>query len=245
MTAARAAGLFLLLTALATAVSVPARLAANADQPTLAESLVAITFNNAAYTTGGGARLFSGLALLAAAWFLWQTYRGCNPASINSGTALLGISGLITGISGLCALVLAVSVPDIGPVGTPVSGDWASLYEIREIGSGTMLISDELAEGLRPWSEARWITGKVGFTLAGLGLIALAPSMWPSGGLWRIWAGLGAVIGAVMLLIWVDAATVMHRISGVAFLAWLIVSGISLTAGRVTCSLPDDSEGGA
>ena len=241
MTAARAAGLFLLLTALATAISVPARLIGDADQPTLAESLVAIALNNAAYTAGGAARLVSGLALLAAALFLWRTYRGCNPASIYSGTALLGVSGLITGISGLCALVLAGSVPDIGPVGTPTSEGWA----FGEIGAGTMLISDELAEGLRPWSEARWITGKVGFTLAGLGLIALAPSMWPSRGSWKIWAGLGAVIGAAMLFIWVDAATVMHRISGVAFLAWLIVSGIWLTAGRVTCSLPGDSGSGA
>ena len=72
MTATRTAGLFLLLTALATAISVPTRLLADADQPTLTESLLAIVANRGYYATGGAARFVSGITLLAAAWFLWR-----------------------------------------------------------------------------------------------------------------------------------------------------------------------------
>ena len=77
----------------------------------------------------------------------------------------------------------------------------------------------------------RWIAGKVGFTLAGLGLIALGPVQWRIGGLLKVSAVADVIIGVAMLFIWVDAATVMHRISGIAFLAWLIVSGVWLTLG--------------
>ena len=83
----------------------------------------------------------------------------------------------------------------------------------------------------RPWTPARWIIGKIGFTLAGLGLIALGPVQWRIGGLLKISSIVGVIIGVAMLLIWVDAATAMHRISGVAFLAWLIVTGLWLVAG--------------
>ena len=41
------------------------------------------------------------------------------------------------------------------------------------------------------------------------------------------------VIGIAMLLIWVDAATVLHPISGAAFFVWLAVVGVMLATGRV------------
>ena len=64
------AGLFLLITAVATLVAVVTRVSANADQPTLAESLVVISENKALYASGGGARFVSGVTLIVAAWFL-------------------------------------------------------------------------------------------------------------------------------------------------------------------------------
>ena len=218
MTAARAAGLLLLLTALATAISVPARLLADADQPTLSESLWAIAINNAPYLIGGVARLVSGLALLGAAWFLWRFLRGYHPAAVSISAVVLAASGLITAISGLCAVVLAASVPDVGPV--------------------AVLIRDGWEESLRPWANARWITGTLGFTLAGVSLIALAPALWRIGGRLKIAAVVDVIIGVAMLFIWVDAATVVHRISGVAFLLWLIVGGIWLVAGRLKTPPP-------
>ncbi len=213
MTAARAAGLLLLLTALATAISVPARLLADADQPTLSESLWAIAINNAPYLIGGVARSVSGLALLGAAWFLWRFLRCYHPAAVSISAVVLAASGLITTISGLCAVVLAASVPDVGPVAVLIREGWE--------------------ESLRPWANARWITGTLGFTLAGVSLIALGPGLWRIGGRLKIAAVVDVIIGVAMLFIWVDAATVVHRISGVAFLLWLIVGGIWLVAGRL------------
>lgn len=209
---ARFAGLFLLLAALATAVSVPTRLLADADQPTLTESLLAIIANRGYYATGGAARLVSGVALLAAAWFLWRTLADYHRPAVGLTAGFLGASGLVTAVSGACAVAIAASVPaPAGPVATLAAGEgWPNL---------------------QPLADARWITGKAGFTLAGLGLIALGPAQWRIGGLLKVSAVADVIIGVAMLFIWVDAATVMHRISGVAFLLWLIVSGVWLVAG--------------
>lgn len=200
MTAARSAGLLLLLTAVATAASVAARLSADADQPTLAESLTAIATNRVPYSIGGAARLVSGLALLAAAIYLHRTLAFQQLRAAGLVGMLLGLSGAITAVSGVCALLLAGMAPDAGPTTAAVA-------------------------------DARWITGKVGFTLAGLGLIALGPAQWRSGGRLKITAVAGVAIGVAMLFIWIDAATAMHRISGIAFLLWLIGGGVGLAAG--------------
>ena len=71
--AARTAGALLVLTAIATVVAVLGRVAADADQPTLQESMDAIALNRALYTTGGVARLISGVTLIAGALFLLRT----------------------------------------------------------------------------------------------------------------------------------------------------------------------------
>ena len=225
MTAARAAGLFLLLTALATAVSVSARLLADADQPTLPESFLAIIMNKPAYAAGGVARLASGLTLLGAAWFLWGTMAGYHRPSVGLATVFLAASGAVTAVSGACAVALAAALPSPAP-------------------DAQLTL---LPNWIEPVYAARWITGKVGFTLAGLGLIALGPAQWRIGGALKASAVADVIIGAAMLLIWVDAATVMHRISGIAFLLWLIVSGLWLVAGLLksptTAAASYDSEG--
>ena len=213
MTAARTAGLFLLLTALATAISVMTRLLADADQPTLAESLLAIIANRGYYATGGVARLVSGLALLAAAWFVWRAMADYHRPAMGLAAGFLGVSGLITAVSGVCALAIAASLPTAAAAG-------------------------EGLPNLKPLADARWFTGALGFTLAGLGLIALGPAQWRIGGLLKITAVADVIIGVAMLFIWVDAATVMHRISGVAFLLWLIVSGVWLVAGLLKTPEP-------
>ncbi len=218
MTAARTAGLFLLLTALATAVSVPARLLADADQPTLVEALRAIMLSKPAYATGGAARLVSGVALLAAGWFLWRALAGYQRPTVGMAGALLAASGLVTAVSGACALALVAVLPVTAASATGATAT-AMLVQVPD---GVVLVS-----------ELRWITGTVGFTLAGLGLAALGPAQWRIGGMLKIGAVASVIIGVAMLFIWVDAATAMHRISGIAFLIWLIVSGVWLLAGRL------------
>ena len=59
--AARAAGLFLLVTALATVAAVAGRVMADADQATLAESLAAVSESRTLYGIGGAARLVSAI----------------------------------------------------------------------------------------------------------------------------------------------------------------------------------------
>ena len=49
----------------------------------------------------------------------------------------------------------------------------------------------------------------------------------------RATAVVDAVLGVAMLFIWLDAATVVHRATGIAFLIWLIVVGLWLVIPRL------------
>ncbi len=231
----RTAGIFLLLTALATAISVPARLIAGADDTPLAdavaqsrnldttmiaqlelsERLSAIGSAKVPYGIGGAARLIGGLTLLAAGLLLWRVLRAYQPAAMGLAAALLVASGIASAVSGACAIALAVLAPEaqstavLRSAGALVPGTEEMLFTIR------------------------WAAGTLGFTLAGLALVALAAVQWRMGSILRVSGVVGVVLGVAMLFIWIDAATVVHRISGIAFLIWLIVAGLWLAAGRV------------
>ena len=209
------AGIFLVLTAAATVVMVLARIAADADQPSLAKSMVAIANNRAMYGLSGAARLLSGVTLMAAAWYLLQTWIIRERLATPLVPALFAASGIITALSGTLAIVLAasVSVPsDIGNFGILLS---------------TADTSTETIDLLR------WLTGKIGFTLMGLALLVATPYQWKAGGLLRYISVVTAAIGIAMQFIWLDAATVMHRISGIGIFAWLVLIGIMLLTGRI------------
>ncbi len=204
--AAHRAGTFLLLTAAATLVMVYSRVAADADQPTLLESLRAIEANKAMYTLTGTARLISGLTLIAAALFLWRT-GGREGLGAPLVPLLFATSGLYTAASGACALALAAAAP--------------GAVSLDAVGSST-----------ETWAFLRWFTGKVGFAAAGLALVAAAPVLWKADGALKRIALASVITGVAMQFIWVDAVTVMHRISGVAFFVWLVVIGVMLVKGR-------------
>ncbi|MYA62280.1 MAG: hypothetical protein F4X94_06875, partial [Dehalococcoidia bacterium] len=95
---ARIAGALLLLTALATAVAVIGRVAADADQATLAESLVSISEARGLYGLGGAARLISGVTLLAAAWYLSRTWIIRERLGTPLVPILLAVSGAFTAV---------------------------------------------------------------------------------------------------------------------------------------------------
>ena len=231
----RIAGALLLLTAAATAVSVLARLSANADDTPLTDALAqrqildeaaiaaaevseklnAIGAAAMAYATGGTARLAGGLTLLAAAWPLWRVMGAYHPRAMGAAALLLAASGVASAVSGGCAVALAALAPEPQSISPLVSAGGL------DHGAGDALLT------------LRWFTGALGFALAGLGLIALAPAQWRLGGVLRLTAVVGAGLGLAMLFIWLDAATVVHRITGVGFLIWLIVSGLWLWAGMV------------
>ena len=195
-------GLFLLITAVATLVAVVTRVSANADQPTLAESLVVISENKALYASGGGARFVSGFTLIVAAWFLSKMGAGENQPSARLASLIFALSGLSTAISGASAIALTTAAP------AP---------------------PDALPETT---AYARLLTGKIGFTLAGLALLPEARRQWNLGPPFKYLAPASGVIGIAMQFIWWDAATTVHRITGIAFLFWLIVVGVLLFRGH-------------
>ena len=203
--AARNAGLLLIATAFITLLAVAGRVMADADQPTLAESLAAIAESRIAYGFGGVARLVSGVTLLIGAWFLLSTWiirqRRASPLA----AWLFGASGIFTAVSGVCAVVLAVAATGAADPGT---FNEASSY-------------------------LRWFTGKLGFTAAGLALLVAARYQWTVGGALRLISPLSVIIGVAMLLIWVDGLTPVHRVSGVAFVVWLVAIGFMLFSGQV------------
>ena len=209
--AARTAGALLVLTAIATVVAVLGRVAAGADQPTLQESMDAIALNRALYTTGGVARLISGVTLIAGALFLLRTWIIRERLGTPLVPALFIGSGALTVASGACAVALAISLPD--------AAETTALYT-RGGAVDTM-------------ADLRWLTGKAGFAAAGLALIVAARYQWEAGGTLRRIAPLTALLGVSMQLIWIDAATVLHRITGPAFFIWLLAIGGMLFTGRV------------
>ena len=209
--ATQRAGWLLLATAAATAVAVAGRVAAGADLPTLAESLAAIGRHRGRYGAGGAARLVSGITLVAGAWCLWHTrFMRRRPGTLPV-PVFLAVSGLFTAVSGASALALARMAPEP-----------AAAAGVAAQGGAEAMVA-----------ELRWISGKLGFTLAGLALAANAVRQWRIGATLRRLAPATALVGASMQLIWVDAATVVHRFTGPLFVAWLALIGFMLASGRV------------
>ena len=201
------AGSFLLLTAAATLLMVYARVAADADRPELLESLRAISDNRGMYTLTGAARLISGLTLFAGAWYLWRTHFVQGRMGKPAASALFAISGTLTADSGVSALLLAGAAPEAAASGS--------------VNSFTEAIS-----------LLRWLTGKMGFAAAGLALVVVGIDRWSADGGPKAFALATAVLGVTMQFIWIDAATVAHRIVGIALFWWLIAAGIMLLRGR-------------
>ena len=173
---ARMAGASLLLTAAATAVMVFTRVAADADQDTLLQSLRAVDENRAVYSSSGIARLLSGVAFFVAAWFLLQTWiirdRWASPLV----PYLFAISAVCTVLSGACAILIAA-------------------YPAPEITYANGVATGAVPQVVEVVSGLRWITGKIGFSAAGIALLVAARFQWQVGGTLKRIAPLSAVIG--------------------------------------------------
>ena len=203
----RRAGVLLLLTAAASAAMAMLRVTGDTDQPTLVESLRAIAEERIAYGGGGAVRFVSGVTLLAAALSLSRIGAIVDGLNVSFLLYPFAASGIITAVSGACAVLLAG-------------------YQLSE---GAVVVP--------AWVEAtatlRWLAGKTGFAAAGVALVVGAVYQWRAGGNLRNAAVASAVVGIAMQFIWVDSATIMHRITGPAFFLWLIVVGTMLATGRV------------
>ena len=218
--ATRAAGALLLLTAIATVVSVVTRVASGADQPTLLESLAAIAANKELYSIGGIARFVSGIMLIAGASCMLRVWADGGRWSAPTVPAIMIASGIFTAVSGVCAVGLVFSAEGVNEA-----------FLTGVVGQSPIDRSTEILAFLR------WFTGKVGFTVAGLALMGAAGYHWRVGGWLKYFAIASVAVGVAMQFIWIDAATPVHRISGVVFLVWLLAIGGMLVLGRVEGTL--------
>jgi len=208
--AAQAAGLMLLATAVATVVMIVGRITADADEPTLMGSLTAIASGSGEYALSGAARLVSGLTLLGAAWYLSRTWIIRRRLATPLVPGLFVLSAVFTAVSGALAVALASMASDAMNLGAQ---------------SSTFARAETI-------SDLRWQTGKIGFALAGLALVVAARYQWRVGGVLRYVAPVSAALGIAMQFIWVNSATVAHPIIGTAFLIWLVGVGMMLLTGR-------------
>lgn len=211
--AAGNAGTLLILTAVATVIAVVGRVGADTDLPTLAASLAAIAESRGLYASGGAGRLASGVALIAAAWWLHRA-GGATGASRHVapvGAVLFAVSGLLTAYSGAAAVVLAAIAPD-GLAAAAPAGDAA-----RQLAATAAL---------------RQVSGAVGFAVAGGALVLMGRRQWTAGRDFRRIAAATVLLGLAMQFIWLDAATLMHRVTGIVFVVWLAAVGAMLRRGR-------------
>ena len=218
--AAKTAGALLLLTAVATVVSVMTRVASGADQPTLLESLAAIAANKELYSIGSIARLASGITLIAAAGCVLKIWADGGRWAAPTVPAIMVASGGFTAVSGLCAIGLVFS-----------AGAVNDAFLTGVVGQSPVDRSTEV------FAFLRWFTGKLGFAAAGLALMGAAGYHWRVGGKLKYFGIASVVVGVAMQFIWVDAATPVHRVSGVAFLVWLLAMGGMLVLGRIEGTL--------
>lgn len=200
---ARNAGIFLIFTAAATLIAVVGRVAADADQPTLAQSIAAISENQLLYGTGVVGRLISGVTLIVGGWFLLRTWIIKDRFAMNLVPILFIASGAFTTVSGACAAMLTIADPD-------------------SITTTTESIA-----------TLRWLTGKIGFSAAGLALIVAARYQWVVGQTLRRTSPVSFLLGLAMQLIWIDVGTPIHGIIGGVFFLWLVRIGTMLAAGRM------------
>lgn len=212
--AARKAGFLLLLTVIFTVALIYTRVAADADQETLLESLAAISRRPVMYMLSGVARLLSGIALLAAGWLLLQTWIIRGGWATSAVPYLFALSGAFTTVSGGIAVLIAIhpALETVSAAGASPAPDMSVLESI---------------------SGLRWLTGAAGFSAAGVALAVASRYQWKVGGALRRIAPISAVLGVAMQLIWFDAGTNLHPAIGTAFLIWLIVIGSMLASGRV------------
>lgn len=208
--ALRTAGLLFILAAVATIAAVVGRVSAAADQASLAASLAAIADGRGLYAAGGAGRFVSGVALAAAAWCLHRAPVERRPPGTAIVTGLLAASGMLTACSGAAATVLAAGVPG----GLDAAG------------------LDVLAGELETTVRLRRVTGAAGFALAGLAFVAAARGQWRGADVLRRIAPASAMLGLAMQLVWLDAATWVHPITGTAFVVWLTAAGGCFLKGR-------------
>ena len=119
----------------------------------------------------------------------------------------LRLSGVLLSLGGIAMIISGVLVIFIASV------HWVDTYNLES------------------FDHYREIAGSISNTFIGLAIVLLSVVQWRLGGFMKPIALLAPFVGIGMILVWVDAATIFHRISGTGFLIWLLATALVLIAG--------------
>jgi hypothetical protein len=189
----------------AVAVQVAARTASTSSNASFAESLGTLAANHGMYLTSMSAGLVSSILLITMAAGLYSIFRTSHRFLALATSFLLLAAALVWLISAASGLALA------------------SLAQ--EFVSASRIQAEATSSSARAVDLVRESTGRVGFTLAGLGTFTLGVLIAWKDALPKWLGWLGVVVGILMLLIWNDSAAVLHRVGGTGYLLWLLIIG--------------------
>jgi hypothetical protein len=189
----------------AVAVQVAARTASTNSSSSLAESLEILTANHGLYLTSMSAGLASSILLIFLAAGLCSIFRA-RYHFLALATSFLFLAAALAWLTSAASGLALVSLA-------------------QEFVSASGIQAESLASSAGAVDLVRESTGRVGFTLAGLGTLVLGGFLAWKGALPKWLGWLGVVVGILMLFIWNDSAAVLHRVGGTGYLLWLLITG--------------------
>ena len=196
-------------------------------------------------TTAGLLLIVSAIAAVAMVWTRLQadidqpTFEE-TLAAIDQNTLWYTWHGLARTFFGALLIVVAAF---IGPAMFLARGWQLRLSSILlNLGGIAMIVSGVLVIFISTvyWTDAydiatfdhyREVTGSIGNTFIGLAIVLLSVVQWRLSGFMKPVALLAPFVGIGMILVWIDATTILHRISGTGFLIWLLATAIVLVSG--------------
>ena len=153
-------------------------------------------------------------------WYTWhgmaRTFFGAlliaaagfiKPAMLLARGWQLRLSSVLLSLGGIAMIISGVLVIFIASV------HWVDIYNLES------------------FDHYREIAGRISNTFIGLAIVLLSVVQWRLGGFMKPVALLAPFVGVGMILVWVDAATIFHRVSGTGFLVWLLATVLVLIAG--------------
>ena len=186
-------------------MQVATRTASNDSQIVFSDSLQMIAQNQALYLTSMYASVISNALLVGLAAGLYSTFRIYQPDLARAGAFLLLATAVVSMVAAVAGLALA-----------SLAQEFAGVTGNQE---------NSLASSAQAVEVFRSYAGRTGFTFSALSLLAFGGLISWQGPIPKWLGWLGILIGVMMLLIWSDSATLLHRIGGTGYLVWLAITG--------------------
>lgn len=200
-------------------ITIFTRIASGSDTESAAESVAMIAANHSWYMASKIANLAAAFLLLASSPLIYRIFRPFDNALALLAATFLAVASVFWLLSSLAGLAIAEL---LWSNGTTYYG-----------GEGNQLSAFSAIEPVRA------LAGRVGFTavalaLALLGILITFTRPMPR---WFGWVGLAAAVA--MLFIWDPDASLMHRLGGIALLAWFLAVAAWLAFKGVNTQTPD------